>query len=73
MSVYKNEKRGTWYAILRHKDPDGASRQKKKEGFRTKRDALEWERNFLIEHSGDACLCKRCSRREICERRTSTV
>lgn len=52
MSVYKNEKRGTWYVSFRYKDWDGTRRQKKKEGFKTKREALEYEREFLAAKSG---------------------
>lgn len=52
MSVYKNEKRGTWFVSFRYKDWDGARRQKKKEGFKTRREALEYERDFLASKAG---------------------
>lgn len=47
MSVFKNNQRGTWFCKFYFTDWTGARKQKKKEGFRTKREALEWERNFL--------------------------
>ena len=46
MPVYKNE-RGTWNAKFYYQDWNGQRRQKKKEGFATKREAQEFERNFL--------------------------
>ncbi len=52
MSVYKNEKRGTWYVSFRYTDWDGTRRQKKKEGFRTRREALEYEQEFLRKEAG---------------------
>ncbi len=52
MSVYKNEKRGTWYTSFRYTTWDGTRKQKKKEGFKTKREALEFEREFLKKQSG---------------------
>lgn len=52
MSVYKNEKRGTWFAIFRYEDWDGTRKQKKKEGFRTRREALEYEQEFMRKQGG---------------------
>lgn len=52
MSVYKNEKRGTWLVTFRYRDWDGTRRQKKKEGFKTKREAQEYEREFLRKQGG---------------------
>lgn len=52
MPVYKNEKRGTWFVSFRYKDWDGTRRQKKKEGFKTRREALEYEREFLKKKGG---------------------
>lgn len=52
MPAYKNEKRGTWYCSFHYKDWDGTSRRKKKEGFKTRREALEWERDFIATKSG---------------------
>ena len=52
MSVYKNEKRGTWFVSFRYTDWDGKRRQKKKEGFRTRREALEYESEFIRKQGG---------------------
>lgn len=52
MSVYKNEKRGTWFVSFRYVEWDGTRKQKKKEGFRTRREALEYEREFLAKQGG---------------------
>ncbi len=52
MSVGKNKKRGTWYMSVRYTDWDGTRRQKKKEGFKTRREAQEYEREFLSSVSG---------------------
>ena len=52
MPAYKNEKRGTWFVSFHYKDLDGTPRRKKKEGFKTKREALEWERDFLNAKAG---------------------
>ena len=52
MPAYKNEKRGTWYVSFHYKDCDGTARRKKKEGFKTKREALDWERDFLKAKAG---------------------
>lgn len=38
MTVYKDEKQGTWYTIFRYADWTGKKKQKMKRGFRTKRD-----------------------------------
>ena len=49
MPVYKNEKNGTWYAMLRYKDWEGERKQKCQRGFATKREAQEWERQFQLQ------------------------
>lgn len=50
MPVYKDEKgRGTWYVSLRYMDWTGARKTHKKRGFPTKREAQEYERNFLTK------------------------
>ena len=56
MAAYKNEKRGTWYVSFRYQDWDGIRRQKKKEGFKTRREALDWEREFLASKSGTTAM-----------------
>lgn len=52
MSVHKS-KRGTWLASVRYTTWDGQRKQKKREGFKTKREAQEWEQEFLKKASGE--------------------
>lgn len=47
MPVYKDEKRNTWYCKFYYKDWQGNNRQKKKEGFKTQKEAKAFEREFL--------------------------
>lgn len=47
MPAYKDEGRGTWYASFYYTDWTGRRRLKKKRGFKLKKDAQEWEREFL--------------------------
>ena len=49
MPVYKTEKNGTWYAMVRYKDWKGERKQKCQRGFATKREAQEWERQFQLQ------------------------
>lgn len=53
MPVYKNDKNGTWYVMVRYKDWRGDRKQKCQRGFATKREAQEWERQFLLQKSAD--------------------
>ena len=48
MPVYKAEN-GTWYSMCRFVDWQGNRKQKCKRGFQTKRQAQEWEREFLLQ------------------------
>lgn len=52
MPAYKDEERKTWYVKFYFKDWDGKTKPKMKRGFRTKKDALDFERDFLATHSG---------------------
>lgn len=54
MPAYKDEERKTWYAKFYFKDWDGKTKSKMKRGFSTKREALEFEREFLVKHSGSS-------------------
>lgn len=47
MPSYKNAQRNTWYCAFYFTDWQGKRKKKKKEGFKTKREAQEWERRFL--------------------------
>lgn len=49
MPVYKDEKRGSWFASFYFTDVSGLKRRKKKEGFKTRKEALEFERDFSIQ------------------------
>lgn len=46
MAAYKDTERSTWYVAFYYRDWQGNNRKKKKRGFKTKRDALEWEQSF---------------------------
>ena len=52
VSVKFNEKTGKWEIRVWYKDFTGASKQTTKRGFRTKQEALKWEREFLLKQNG---------------------
>ncbi len=56
MSVNKDKKTGKWMSQLRISDRGGKTVHKKKRGFPTKREALEWEREFLCCNKGSVCM-----------------
>lgn len=47
MPAYKDEQRKSWYASFYFTDFDGDRKKKIKRGFKTKKEALEFEREFL--------------------------
>ena len=51
MAIYK-DKNGTWYVSARYDNWQGEHARKVKRGFKTKKDAMEWEREFLLEKAG---------------------
>ncbi len=51
MSASKDTKRGTWKVYIRYKDWKGVGQVHTKCGFATKREALEYEREFLLKKS----------------------
>lgn len=51
MAVYK-DKNGTWYVSARYDNWQGEHARKVKRGFKTKKEAMEWERDFLLEKAG---------------------
>lgn len=53
MAAFKNEDNGTWYTMFRYTDWKGARKQKCKRGFSTRKEALEWEREFLQQKQAD--------------------
>ena len=52
MPVYYDENRKSWYTSFYYQDWQGNRKRKKKEGFARKKDAQEYERNFLLQYSG---------------------
>lgn len=49
MPCYKDEKTGTWYCQFRYTDFTGTQKQKRKRGFKTKREAQDWEGGFHLQ------------------------
>lgn len=56
MAAFKDKKSGTWYVQFRYTDWRGERQQKLKRGFATKREALEWERQFLMQKRADVSM-----------------
>ncbi len=52
MSVTKDGKTGKWMSQIRVTDWTGNVIHKKKRGFATRREALEWEHNFIMQANG---------------------
>ena len=52
MPAYKDETTNTWYTKFYYTDWTGTTKQKKKRGFPTKREAAAWERDFLERQQG---------------------
>lgn len=53
MPVYKDKERGTWFCKFNYKDWRDETKTKLKRGFRTKKEAQEWEREFLQVQQAD--------------------
>ena len=53
MSASKDTQRGTWKVYIRYKDWQGENQIHTKRGFATKREALEYEREFLLKKTKD--------------------
>ena len=51
MPAYKNKERGTWYVKFYSKNWMGKNKQVKKEGFSTKKEALDYERNYKLREA----------------------
>jgi hypothetical protein len=51
MPAYKDEKQSTWFVFFYFQNWKGKKEKKMKRGFSTKRDALEWERQFLQQQT----------------------
>lgn len=53
MAVFKDETRNTYYVKTYYIDYTGEKKQKKKRGFKLKKDAVNWEREFLLQMQGE--------------------
>lgn len=52
MSVYKDTNRNTWYSKFQYNDWKGEQKWVTKRGFKTKREATEWETQFKLDKAG---------------------
>ena len=53
MAAFRNKDNGSWFVQFRYTDWRGEKQQKFKRGFVTKREAQEWERQFLMQKQAD--------------------
>lgn len=53
MPAYKDTKKNTWYAKFQYRNRANEQKWMTKRGFATKRDALQWEREFLLRQKDD--------------------
>lgn len=53
MAAFKDESRNTWFCQFYYEDWQGEKKQKKKRGFKTKKEALEWENTFKMSVNSD--------------------
>ncbi len=56
MPAYKDTAKGTWYVSFYYVNWKGERDRKLKRGFPTKREALEWEREFLQQKNADLTM-----------------
>lgn len=56
MPAYKDAQKGTWYAAFYYQDWKGIKKKKLKRGFPTKKEALAWERTFLLQQAADLTM-----------------
>lgn len=56
MPAYKDPVKETWYASFYYEDWKGIKKKKLKRGFPTKKAALAWEREFLVQKSADVSM-----------------
>lgn len=56
MPAYKDAQKGTWYAAFYYQDWKGVKKKKLKRGFPTKKEALAWERTFLLQQAADLTM-----------------
>ena len=53
MPAYKDKTQGTWYVSFRYIDWTGKKTQKLKRGFKTKKEALNYEKEFIRKTAAD--------------------
>jgi integrase len=53
MPAYKDASKNTWYVKFRYKDWMDNTKWVTKRGFSTKREALQWERDFIMQKTGN--------------------
>jgi len=53
MSAFRDKKTGKWSAQVCYTDWQGKRQRKHKRGFDTKREALAWEREYMLQKSDD--------------------
>ena len=56
MPVYKNQERNTWYTSFYYTDWQGNKKKKKKEGFKTQKEAKVYEREFLLKEKANCSM-----------------
>lgn len=56
MAAYRDAKGISWYVKFRYKDWQNETKWVTKRGFATKREALQWEREFLQKKAGDVSI-----------------
>lgn len=49
MPAYKDKNTGNWYVSFYYEDWDGQTQKKFKRGFETKKEALDYEKNFRLK------------------------
>lgn len=53
MPAYKDAEKGTWFVSFYYENWKGVKQKKMKRGFPTKKEALAWEREFLMQKAAD--------------------
>lgn len=53
MPIYKDKVKGTWYVSCYYENWKGETERKMKRGFRTRKEAQEWEYTFKLQKSKD--------------------
>lgn len=56
MPVYKDKERGIWYVVMRYTALDGSRKMTTKRGFRTQRDAKNYEHVFFNKKSNNLSM-----------------